>query len=1412
MRSSDTIHADSSPPIIPIVAIGGSAGSLQPLQTIIQSLPPDSGLAFVVVLHLMPTTPSDLPRLLQHVTTMPVLFPRDQQRIEANQVYVIPPGKCLTCGIGYLLLANQRRDLGRRRAIDIFFRSLAETYGSHAVGILLSGADADGTAGMKDMKQRGGLTIVQDPREAAYPTMPQAAMAAGAAQQVVRVSQIAARVVQYYRLDSHARPQQIPEGQAPILETLKNTDEDLIEELLSIVRRRTAKDFSYYRRDTILRRLAYRMQLCGAETLGGYLHLLRAGAEDAEALAQDLLISMTHFFRDPEAFKALSRCVPSLFEGKGIGDHLRVWVAGCATGAEAYSIGIVLMEHARTLNDPPAVQVFGTDLDPTAIHVARSGFYPDSIKKEISEERLEQFFTKEPQGFRVRRELRQAMLFATHDVVKDPPFPRMSLISCRNLLIYMNADAQKRVMKTLHYALDPGGLLFLGSADSKDRDLFDPLDEQHRIYRPKAGLNIRPTVVGGGNDLWLRAHGIRNQAQASPMVPSPVFDGADSATNQREPAPIAPASYLDALIQEPNPASEREQTMAELRLELEDTRRRLEDIIHQYENRSGELAGSNQELQAINQELRAATEELDINRQELQSINEELSVVNQELTLNLDELTRANSDLRNLMDATAIATIFLDQDLRIMRYTPPATRLFRLIPGDVGRPLSDLRHQLGYRDLQDDLHMVLRDAAPIDREIADGNGAWFLARVLPYRTPDDQIGGVVLTLVDITERKRAEATVAEEFRHTKILQDLGARLITEENIQTIYDEILRAAVEITRADAGTVQRLDDDTQELVFLAARNITRGMIEFFFRVDAGSNTPCGMALKSGQRSFVDFDQPGIADEGGSMRRHVQDGLLSAQSTPLISRAGKPIGMVSTHWREAGHRPSERELRFLDLLARQAADIIEQRSAEKALRDSEQKLTCELKDTQQLQAISRLFFEQENIQPICDAIVNAAAALLRSDAASLHMLDPKTDEPQLLAWRGFHPDSAAYWQRVSTDTPSACGAALEHGQRMVVLDVNDPASGIASGSLQEYRRSGLTAVQSTPLISRDGRMVGTLSTHWAQRYEPNERDVAQFDVLARLAADVLERARAQEALREAKVRELTDAQQLQKVSGLFIKDGSHEELYEHILDASMAIMGADCASLQVLDEDGHEMRLIAWRNFHPQAARFWETMSLATGTSCGAAFREGDRVIIPDVSAPEAQTPADTMERYRLCGILAVQSTPVTARDGRLIGVISTHWRKVHVPGERELRLLDVLARQAADFFERRRAQNALQKSEQRLQRMSETEGFGMIFFDGTGTIVHANEAFLKMTGYTEKDVESRALTWRKLTPPHFVGESEAQLEKLAKTGKIGPYEKEYICKDGSRRWMRFAGRDLGDGTVGELCVDVPDPRPVK
>ena len=861
----ETVPAEPQPPRgdddpVLVVGLGGSAGAIQGLRTFFASVPPDTGAAYVVVVHLSPDHESTLAHILQGMTTLPVEAAHETVRLRRDHVYVISPRTSLRLEDGALVVSSPRAGEERRAPIDVFFRTLALSHGARAVGIVLSGTGADGTSGLKHLKEYGGLTLAQDPGEAEHKDMPSNAIATGLVDFTLGIEEMGARIATYLRAGvRHAAPEE--EGGAV----------DALREILNVLRVRTGHDFSQYKTATVLRRIERRRHIHAARDLAAYAAVLRSHPQEADALLRDLLISVTHFFRDPEAYAALEATVLPRLAGRRRGPEgmIRAWVAGCATGEEAYSIAMLLMEAAERSADAAGTHVFATDVDARAIAKAREGFYTDAEVADVPPHRLRRFFQREVGGYRVRRELRGTVLFATHNLLRDPPFSHLDLICCRNVLIYLNRQAQDSVLETFHFALRPGGYLFLGAAESSDgnRDLFTTVDRSARIFEmgtptgpparvildhtsavppPTASPGLwtaTPTVAEriSAADLHLQlveqyappsvvvsedGHVLHVSARAAAylhlgggepsrdllkLVRSEIRSELRSALHQagRERTPvlvpaiqvaidgIARAVELEVrpVLREGEPArgfflvlfregpslpsdavaparaANTADPVLQVEEELARVKAQLRATIEQYETQVEEVKASNEELQAVNEELRSSAEELETSQEELQSVNEELTTVNQELKLKIDELAIANSDFRNLINSTDIATIFLDRKLRVKLTTPGVREVFNLVPHDTGRSLSDITSSLLYPTLAEDLEGVLHSLRTIEREVPSVTGAWYLARVLPYRTADDHIAGVVLTFQDISSRKQAEMQVRASEERLRLLID-----------------------------------------------------------------------------------------------------------------------------------------------------------------------------------------------------------------------------------------------------------------------------------------------------------------------------------------------------------------------------------------------------------------------------------------------------------------------------------------------------------------------------------------------------------------------------------------------------------------------------------------------------------------
>jgi two-component system CheB/CheR fusion protein len=834
-----------------------AAHTAPPIAQVLRALPDGGGFAVVVQCAADPA----ITESLRPFTALPITEARGRIRLEPNRVFAIAHDHDAGFQRNELVVARASEP---RAPVDKLLRSLADEHGSQAIAVLLLGRGSDGALGVKRLKEVGALTIAQAIDEAALdgdgdarPTANPLALAE-LVDLVLPLSAIGERVAALVRQLSAADPESSavadppPHGPDRVADTLHD--------ILVLMRVRSGHDFSSYKRATLYRRISRRMQVCQCESIAAYLLYLREHPSELGHLLRDFLISVTNFFRDKPAFDALaSDVIPRLFAGKTPEDQVRVWVSGCATGEEAYSIGMLLWEHAGRNAPGPQLQIFATDIDEDALAEARIGRYPSTIAADVSPERLARFFTHDSESYRVTKQLRESVLFSLHNLLRDPPFSRLDLISCRNVLIYLNREAQDRVLNVFHFGLRPDGYLLLGSSEAAENTaMFTGLDAKHRLFarrptpsrfagdslvtpgqwyprtrpmpaaptaeRSSAGeLHYRlveqyapPSVlVNGDLDIihfsenagrLFQLSGGEPSRQLLRLVIPPLraelrtaiyaaqqpgrrsdtrivrFDDAGAqrtieirvrAIDQPELGRGSLLVLFDELELSPGSAdlaqpsvAVLEPVMRELEDELHRTRDQLRTTIEQYETSLEELKASNEELQAINEELRSATEELETSKEELQSVNEELTTLNHELNLKVDEVSRANSDLQNLMTSTDIAVVFLDRALNIKRFTPRAQDLFNVIPSDIGRPLAHLTHQLEIADLPQLANSVLQSLRGVERELRSRSGRRYIARLLPYRSLEDRIEGVVLTFVEVTDlrdavdaRQRSEAAL-----------------------------------------------------------------------------------------------------------------------------------------------------------------------------------------------------------------------------------------------------------------------------------------------------------------------------------------------------------------------------------------------------------------------------------------------------------------------------------------------------------------------------------------------------------------------------------------------------------------------------------------------------------------------------
>jgi two-component system CheB/CheR fusion protein len=836
-----------------VVGLGASAGGLEALEEFFDELPADPGMSFVVVTHQSAGKVSLLPELIARHCKMPVVKVEEVTALAVNHVYVQPPGVTLGLLKGEIFTFEPSASSPRPFPIDFFFRSLAQDQRDRAVGIVLSGTGSDGTQGLKEIRAVSGLVMAQDEASARYPGMPHSARVALQLDFVLAPREMARQLLAYR------------DGtEVGLVHAGMDTEpREAMRRLFVVLRARTGHDFSNYKATTTGRRIARRMNVHQIASPKDYLKYAQANPPELDQLFKELLIGVTSFFRDPEAFEALTNgAFPPVLANKPEDYVLRAWIAGCSTGEEAYSFAMLVREQMDKANSRHAAQIFATDLDPDAVEFARAGIFPEAITSDVSPERLERFFVRENGYYRIKKEIREMVVFAVQDLVEDPAFTKLDFLVCRNLLIYLNSDIQKRLLPLFHYALKPGGVLMLGSSETigSFSNLFDVIDQKWRIFRRRevpAGTYVADVALGSAFDS--SAKEIRGVSTSGRRVESGAVQTAERALLQHlvppsvimhengeivhiqgrtglylEPASGSQASAniytmareglqleltlavrsatnttdevvhknvrvkanghfvrttlrvrrlaqpesLRGLIlvafergEEPEPSAEgapREEgvsgRISDLERELAQSKEFHQRTVEELETTNEELKSANEELQSMNEELQSANEELETSKEEMQSLNEELQTVNVELQSNVEELSRTNDDMKNLLNATDIGTIFLDNDLNIKRHTEQAKRIIRLIASDVGRPIGDIVSNLRYSTLVEDAREVLRTLIFKETEVQGEDGAWYLMRIMPYRTTDNVIDGLVITFVNVTQ--------------VRLLQSQTQRLVT----------------------------------------------------------------------------------------------------------------------------------------------------------------------------------------------------------------------------------------------------------------------------------------------------------------------------------------------------------------------------------------------------------------------------------------------------------------------------------------------------------------------------------------------------------------------------------------------------------------------------------------------------------
>ena len=1362
-----------------VTGIGASAGGIQALKEFFQHVPSNSGIAYVVILHLSPDHDSQLAHVLQVVSAIPVLQVIKNTKIEPDHIYVVPPNQHLIIYEGYISPSVNLHVEERRAPVDIFFRNLADTHGPRAICVVLSGTGANGSMGLKRIKEMGGVAYVQNPREAEFNEMPRNSIATSLVDEVLPVADIPAKIIAYRNslgtVEIVADTQKRPESQ-----------QQALREIFTLLRVQTGHDFSNYKRATLLRRIERRINIRNLPDLPAYTRYLQQNPGETGALLKDLLISVTNFFRDLKSFEAVEQeVIPAIIKSQNSESQVRIWVAGCATGEEAYSIAMLCAEQTMETLEAAKVQIFATDIDETAIAIAREGYYTLNDAADVSPDRLRRFFNKDGDGYRVRREIREMVLFANHNFLKDPPFSRLHLVTCRNVLIYLNSTAQERVMETFHFALNPGGFLFLGSSESVDGagDLYGALNREHHIFharevlarsypipesvptfqftkndqlqkteekeaRPRNRSSFRelhqklleqyapPSVVineeyeilhmsekvgkyfevSGGEPtqnllklirpelrLDLRSAlyqavqrktivearnikiGINGQAKAINIHVRPVTQDGDG-----------PKCFILVIFDENEQNEQQEAIMVssdepvakQLEEELIHLKSQLRNSIEHHEFQAEELKASNEELQAMNEELRSTAEELETRKEELQSINEELRTVNQELKVKIDETSVTVNNLQNLINSANVGTIFLDRSFCIRMYTPAVLEIFNLIPSDYGRPIFDITHRLQYEGLLHDAETVLDMLTVVEREVSTADNRSFMMRVLPYRTSEDRINGVVIKFFDITKRKDAEKALQQSEQHLRLL--------------------------IEGAKDYAIFTLDATRKVLSWSSGAQIIFGYTETEIIGQSGDIifVPEDREKGDPEKEAQTAAREGRAESERWLLR--KDGFRfwgSGVTHPLHGEGGKVIGFVKIKRDLTQMRRLEEAKSFLAAIVETSNDSI-------ITIDFQRNITSWNKAAEDLYGYT-------------------AAETIGKNLSMLTLPE----------------DFVAILNKVD---------AVEHHREVVVFDtVRNKKDGEAID---------LEIVMS-PVLNTSSEVIGisTIARNVSER-KIREANLALLATINLDFAPLLSMHDVMEPVGE----QLAVHLRLSRCYFSFVDEetDSLDVVYEYRRDKDLpAITGVHRISNN-LTEEGRQ---------HFSAGKL-AVMNAATGN-------------------PLMKTGADLLKKFGAGSVVDVPHL----EGGRWKFLLTVGRSKGGEWRRDELELLQELASKIYMRIERARAEEALRKSEERLQRVLSIETVGIIYFNVEGIIFESNAAFEKMSGLSKEDLIKGTIHWQHLTPPEFMEVSHKAMAELLTQGQSTPFEKQYIRPDGSRWWALFAGRRLSQNEFVEFVVDI-------
>lgn len=1175
--------------LCPVVGVGASTGGPEAFRRFLSSVPAETGVAFVLVQH--PRGPGARTELLDRHARIPVTEATRVTVVEPDHAYVIPPGKSIKLEGDRLFLKALPEQHGVSMPIDYFFRSLAEARREKAVGVLLTGTGADGAMGIKEVKAAGGLAVVQDPSTAEYEATPAAAVATGVVDLVAPAEELPQQILGYLQ---RSQSEVHVERAASTMTTIVN-----------VLASRTDLDFRCYKSGTLQRRIQRRMALQRLESLDVYLQTLRDEPDEVQRLFKDLLIGVTRFFRDGEAWSEIAAELRRIVASREDNAPIRIWVPGCATGEEAYSLAILLEEAMEAESKRIDLQIFATDLDEDSIAHARSGLYSASIAQDVGPDRLARFFALEGERYRIAQQLRESMVFAVQNLVTDAPFSNLDLISCRNVLIYLEAETQRRILRMFHFALRDAGLLFLGSSESVGQEsrLFSLVSSSSRLFRMRPGFdpghNTFPIIRTTGRDrreatvdargsvpgstgvaveaakrhlldrfapasvlinqkyevqyyhgpvrryldfptgeptsdlIAMTLEGLRGKVRA--LVLQTLHDGkigtdvasrvfrddevvpvrvtAERISQPRGDDPMVLVTFTDERPAEPMPASEppseREASALEqLEIELHATRDDLQSTIEELETSNEELKASNEEVMSMNEELQSANEELETSREELQSLNEELTSVNEQLEDKVLELGRTNDDLANLLSSTAIATLFLDTNLRLRRFTPAAIELLNVGELDVGRHLSDLPPLFHDPELIPAAKGVLERLAPVQAEVPFSDGRWFLRRVLPYRTADNRIEGVVITFSDVTNLKEATRRLQIREQQQAVVAELGRIALAEPKLERLYDAwMARVSSTLEMSHVGLFAAEPDGLRLLA--GAGSWRSGAKEAL--VPHGRSSPLGEVRELGEPVVV----ASLSEE-----KHFFPVPIFEQHG-LVAFAGVPVGPDNARWGVLAALHEERvsfsgdDINFLRAAAHVLGEAVRNREAEAAVQRA-------LDELELVHRATLLASETTSMEEALQRCVDTVCTMTGWPTGHAYL--PDETGKQMVTTGLWHLDDE---ERLRPLREASTARRFVPGDGLVgriwsskkPVWVEDVATGLDHVRATACVLSGVRAGFGFPVLI-DGEVAGVLEFFLHEPRQPDRHLMNAVETLGGQVGRVMERVRSMHALAERQKR----------------------------------------------------------------------------------------------------------------------------------------------------------------------------------------------------------------------------------------------------------------------------------------------------